>query len=288
MNNPTYRLQEDKPLYPKVIWNRPVARHGAGRLLLIGGHLGDFSLPTAIYTLTLAAGVGECTVVLPDSLLKYLAGTPATTFVPSSQSGSLGRDALGHLLELGDEADALTIGAGLSNNSETATLTERLLQEVDQPVIAIADALVALQFNLKLLTDRPDALIILTMPELFKLAGQLSIPIHIRRDGGLMNKIEIVRTVKAEIAADLVVFGAETIVAHDNDISVTPTNPVLSRLPAAYYAALSVFWIQNRTQRFEGLTTAAWILRTAGANLRREDVPTVDTVAKSITHTLSE
>ncbi len=288
MNDQAYLLQQDEALFPKIVWNRPVARHGAGRLHLIGGYLGDFSLPTAIYSLALAAGVGECNVALPDSLLKYLAGTPATTFVPSSPSGSLGREALGQLLDLGDKADAIAIGAGLSNNSETATLVERLLQELDRPVIAFDDALEALQFNIRLLTDRPDALIIVTMPELFKLAGQLEVPVHIRRDGGLINKVDIVSAVKAEINADLVVYGTETITAQGNSISVTPTNPVLSRIPAAYYAVLSVFWIQNGAQRFEGLTTAAWILRMAGANLKHQDVPTIESISKSITQTLSE
>jgi NAD(P)H-hydrate repair Nnr-like enzyme with NAD(P)H-hydrate dehydratase domain len=282
VSQPAYEHQTEELLYPKIIWNRPVARHGAGRLLIVGGYLGDFSLPTAIYGLAQAAGVGECTVALPDSLLKFLAGTPATVFVASSQSGSLGREALGRLLELSEEADAVAIGAGLSNNSETAVLVERLLQEMEQPVIAFADTLTALQFNLRLLTDRSNALIVVTMQELFKLAGQLGVAIQINRNGGLLNKVEIVRTVKAELKADLVVYGAETIVAQGGRISVTPANPVLSRLPAAYYAVLSIFWMQNSKQVFEGLTTAAWILHQAGEGLAQQEVPTPSKVGKAV------
>jgi NAD(P)H-hydrate repair Nnr-like enzyme with NAD(P)H-hydrate dehydratase domain len=277
-----YEHQTMELLYPKIIWNRPVARHGAGSLLIVGGYLGDFSLPTAIYSLAQAAGVGECTVALPDSLLKFLAGTPATSFVASSASGSLGREALGRLLELGEEADAIAIGAGLSNNSETAVLTERLLQESDRPVIAFADSLIALQYNPRLITDRTDALIILTMPEVFKLAGQLGVPINIRPQGGLINKLEIVHNLKQAVKADLVVYGTETMVAHNDALSATPANPVLSRLPAAYYAVLSVFWLQNRQQPFEGLTTAAWILHQAGLDLKQQEVPTVGRVEKPI------
>jgi NAD(P)H-hydrate repair Nnr-like enzyme with NAD(P)H-hydrate dehydratase domain len=288
MSQPVYRQQSTEPLYPKIIWNRPVSRHGAGRLLVIGGYLGDFSLPTAIYALAQAAGIGECTVALPDSLLKFLAGTPSTSFVPSSLSGSLGREALGHLLDLGEEADAIAIGAGLSNNSETATLVERLLQELEQPVIAFADALGALKFNIGLITDRSKALIILTMPELFKLAGQLEVPIQIRRDGGLQNKLEIVMAVKAKVEGDLVVYGSETIVAHGEELTVTPTNPVLARLPAAYYAVLSVFWLQNPNQALEGLTTGAWILKLAGQDLQQQELPTATILAKQITKTLSQ
>jgi len=277
-----YEHQTTEPLYPKVIWNRPVARHGAGRLLIIGGHAKDFSLPTAIYGLVQASGIGECAVALPDSLLKLLSGMPDTTFVASTQAGSISRDALGRLLELAEDADAIAIGAGLSNNSETAVMTEKLLAMAEQPIIVFADTLIALQFNIRLVTDRADSLIILTMQELFKLAGQLSIPISIRPNGGLINKLEIIKSVKDAMAADLVVYGSDTIVAAGDKLSVTPANPVLSRLPAAYYAVLSVFWLQNRANHYEGLTTAAWILHQAGRDLRQQQVPTVGPVGQAI------
>lgn len=288
MTSLPYEHQTTAPLYPKVIWNRPVARHGAGRLLVIGGHSKDFSLPTAIYGLVQASGIGECAVALPNSLSKLLAGTPATTFVASTQAGSIGRDALGRLLELAEDADAIAIGAGLSNNSETAGLTEKLLSLVEQPVIVFADTLIALQFNIRLVTDRPNTLIILTMPELFKVAGQLSIPISIRPNGGLINKLEIIKSVKEAMTADLVVYGSDTIVATADKLSVTPANPVLSRLPAAYYAVLSVFWLQNRSKPYEGLTTAAWILHQAGRDLQQQQVPTVGSVGQAIAAALEQ
>ena len=265
-----------------------MARHGAGRLLVIGGHGKDFSLPTAIYGLVQASGIGECSVALPDSLLKLLNGMPGTTFVASTQAGSIGRDALGRLLELAEDADAIAIGAGLSNNSETAVMTEKLLAMVEQPVIAFADTLIALQFNIRLITDRPNTLIILTMQELFKLAGQLSIPISIRPNGGLINKLEIIKSVKDAMTADLVIYGSDTIVATGDKLSVTPANQVLSRLPAAYYAVLSVFWLQNRANHYEGLTTAAWILQQAGRDLKQQQVPTVGLVGIAIAAALEQ
>src|SRR5207253_2372681 len=88
-----YLKQGSEPLFPKVLWNRPVSRSGAGRLLVVGGHKDEFSSVQAIYQLSLAAGVGQCTVVLPDSLKTLLAGTPDSLFVPASTSGSLGKAA---------------------------------------------------------------------------------------------------------------------------------------------------------------------------------------------------
>ena len=65
---PQFDRQDGAPLYPKILYNRPVTRSGAGRLLAIGGHTGEFSLPTALYGFAMAGGAGECVVALPDRL----------------------------------------------------------------------------------------------------------------------------------------------------------------------------------------------------------------------------
>jgi NAD(P)H-hydrate repair Nnr-like enzyme with NAD(P)H-hydrate dehydratase domain len=287
MTNIRFDRQSDEPLYPKILWNRPVARSGAGRLLVVGGHTGEFSLVTAVHEAAMAAGAGECTVVLPDALLKLLAGAPDTVFVPSSPSGSLGREALGQVLQLAEESDAVAIGANLSANSHTTILIERLLQEADRPIIAFGDALTAARNHLPALTSRPENLIIATMPEIFKLAGQLNIPINIRPDGGILNKVEIIASVRAATSCSLVVYGSEIIVAAGGDIVVTPVNYRLSLVPSIYYAVLSVFWIQNRPQAREGLATAAYVLGQASQIVGNTDRPSTTALAREITRLLS-
>src|SRR4051812_6684812 len=112
---PPFKRQHDEPLYPKALWNRPVARSAGGRILIAGGHRGDFSLPTTVHQIAIAAGVGQATVALPDVLRPLLAGAPDVEFLASSQSGSLGRAALGELVDLADDAGAVIL-AGMSNN----------------------------------------------------------------------------------------------------------------------------------------------------------------------------
>src|SRR4051812_16862820 len=127
MTTPQFTRQEDEPLFPNILYNRPVTRHAAGRLLVAGGHSGEISLPTIIHQLGIAAGLGECHVVLPDNLAKFLGGAPGTFFAASNPSGSLAPEALGRILELSEEADAVALGASLSNNSTTAMLVENLV-----------------------------------------------------------------------------------------------------------------------------------------------------------------
>lgn len=269
---PEYIRQESEPLYPKVLWNRPVARRGAGRLLVPGGHSGELHAPIALHDLALAAGAGQCVVALPDSLARMLGGAPESVFVPSNPSGSIGREALGRLLHLAEDADALLLGAALSGHSETTTLIERLMLDSPAPVVAFDEAMRTLLLNPKLLCEREDSLLILTMPDVFKLAGALAVPISIRPGGGLINKLEIVRDLARKIKPQMAVIGSETIIAAENQLIVTPAKVRLAASPLLYYAALSAFWVQNPSRRVEGLATGAWVTKLVGDQVSPDTV----------------
>ena len=281
-NLPQFVRQTDQPVYPNILYNRPITRMGGGRLLIVGGHATEFSLPTTIHQVAVAAGIGQATAVLPDKVAKLLGGAPGTTFAPSSTSGSLGREALGRILELSEEADALIIGPSLSNNSNTAMLTERLVREVQRPIIIIDDALVALRQDITSVTDNPKALIICTMAEVFKLCGALSIAINIRPNAGLINKLEIIQDLKSASACSYAVYGTEIIVAAGDDLVVTPINYRLSLAPAIFYGTLSTFWLQNPRQPSAGLATGAYLIRQAGADLGDSDRPSANMLAQAL------
>ncbi len=257
-------------------------------MLVVGGHAGEFSLPTSLHQLAVATGIGQCQVVLPDSLVRLVGGAPDTIFVPSSPSGSIGTEALGRILALTENADALALGASLSNNSHTSILIERLLHELDKPVILFADALSALQHNVQHFTNRTNCLVILTMPEVFKLCGQLQVPITIRRDGGLINKLEIIRDLAAASRCQYAVYGSEIITAAGPELVVTPVNYRLSLVPAAYYAVFGTSWLQNLSRRHEGLATGAYLLHQASSQLGNTERPSVSQLASSIAAVLSQ
>ena len=286
MNTPEFQRQTDQPLFPQVIYNRPVTRMAGGRMLIVGGHSGEFSLPTATHQFAVAAGIGEATAVLPDNLAKLLGGAPGVAFAASSTSGSLGREALGRILELSEETDAVAIGASLSNNSNTAMLTERLAQEVKRPLIVFDDALTSLRQNIALVTDNPQALVILTMAEVFKLCGALGIPINIRPHAGLINKLEIIRDLASASACAYAVYGTEIIIASGGQLTVTPINYRLSLTPALFYGTLSTFWIQNRTNPVAGLTTGAYLIAQAGADLGDTQRPSAASLAQALLRVL--
>jgi NAD(P)H-hydrate repair Nnr-like enzyme with NAD(P)H-hydrate dehydratase domain len=283
---PQFIRQEDEPLYPTILYNRPVTRNAAGRMLVVGGHSGEFSVPTAVHQLATAAGIGECRVVLPDNLAKLLSGAPGTFFVPSTTSGSLAREGLGRILELSEETDAIALGASLSSNSNTTMLIERIVGEAQRPLIIFDEALTALKHDITNVTDNPDALIILTMAEVFKLCGQLQVPIQIRQGAGLINKLEIIQDLKAASRCQYAVYGTEIIVAADTEMVVTPINYRLSMVPTIFYAVLGTFWIQNPTNRRAGLVAGSYVIRQASEHLGATDRPSTGELARTLDQVL--
>lgn len=255
-------------------------------MLLVGGHTGEFSQPTAFNQLALAAGIGECRVIMPDKLASMLGGAPGVFFGASTSSGSLSREALGRILELSEDSDALVVGTSLSNNSDTSMFTERLISEYSGNLILIDDGLVATRSQASLIKQRPNTLFIVSMPEVFKLCATLKIPIHIKDGAGLINKLEIVRHLAAQLAGDLAVYGTETIIASGDELTVTPTNHRLGLHSSVYWSVLSSFWVQNQRQPLEGLTTGAYILQQVGANYGPASSPTVTQLADMVAHSL--
>jgi NAD(P)H-hydrate repair Nnr-like enzyme with NAD(P)H-hydrate dehydratase domain len=281
MDIPAFIRQNETPLYPKILWNRPVSRRGAGRLLIPGGHTGEFSLPSSLFQAAEASGIGECTVAFPDALIKFLSGASGATFVPSSTSGSLGQEASGLLLHLAEDFDAMLLGASMSNHSQTTILLETLVRESPVPLILIDDAIALLEHQADLLVGNENHLLLLTMPQVFKLAGRLGVPIHIKPNGGLINKLEIVRDISAASKCSYVIWGSELIVAvPDRELIVTPMNHRLSLLPAVIYGALSAFWIQNSGDRRAGLATASYLLKEVGQSLPEQSRPTLTAALK--------
>lgn len=257
--------QGSEPLFPKILWNRPVGTSRAGRLLLIGGHSQEFNAIQSVYAAAQAAEVGKCTVVLPDKLARLLPPEGDFTFVPSTSSGSIAKAATAEILRLAEDADAIGLGASLSNNSETAAVAESILEKSERPTVLYDEVFGLMKFRPQLMAGE-NRLIVATMPELFKLAGYLKIGISIR-EPSLVGKIHIIKMLATVTKSQLLVFGPELIVAAEDQVSVTPWKPV----PATViFGITSVIWLQNPTKQFEALTTAAYLIAKASHEVPAE------------------
>lgn len=263
-------------------------RSRGGRLLVIGGHKHEFSLVQAVYRMAEAAGIGKCAALVPDSLRRMVgAGSGDAGFArlaPASSSGSLGKAALGEILDAARDFDGLVVGANLTNNAETAVMIESLLTELETPVIITEETLGILEFNPALITGNPRALVVTSMAGLMALAGHHRMPITIRPGGGVVGKIEILAQLVEISKCAYVVCDGEALVAAEGEISLTALPQPLDRLPAAAIGTAATFLLQHRAKPFAALTTAAFVL--AQAATAPEATGSYGTLAAQITVTL--
>lgn len=255
-----YELQGTQPLYPKIFWNRPTNKNRAGRLLIVGGHKHEFSGVQAIYQVAEAAGSGYVQAAMPDTLRPLVGGGEFGYFLPATVSGSLGRAALGELLHLASEYDAVVLGANLTNNAETAILVESLIQKSDQPLIITEETIDILKFHADFITGNPHALVVTTMKGLFGLANNQHIPLAIKPNSGVLGKLEILQQLVDISRCSYVVFDKDIMVASAGKLSLTPLQVELTSQPTIAIGLAGTFWLQQRSQPFEALTGTAYVL----------------------------
>ena len=280
---PTFVKQGNEPLFPEVFWNRPTMRARAGRLLAIGGQRNQFSLLQAVYQLAEAAGIGECQAAMPDSLRRLVGPAEFARLLPASASGSLGKAALGELLAIAPDFDALIIGMNLTTNAETGVMIESLITRLEMPVVVTEEAIGILKFNPALITGNPQALVVTTMAGLFALANHHSMPIAIKPQAGVVAKMEILQQLVDISKCAYVVCDGEVLVAAEGQMSLTPLDHSLSNLPAAPIGVAATFWTQHRAKPFTALTTAAFVLAQAA---RKTDKPSYSTLQAGVRQAL--
>ncbi len=279
---PGFDRQSDEPLFPDIFWNRPTIKSRGGRLLVVGGHSGAFSLVQGIYQTAEAAGIGEVHAAMPDALRPLLRDAGFGIFLPSTVSGSLGRAALGELMSLADDHDAAVIGANLTTNSETGIMIESLLTRSDQPVVVTQEGINVMKFNPEAITGNPKALVVSTMNGLFDLAGNLHMPIAIRPRSGVMGKLEILHQLASISRCHYVVVDQEVLVSADGRLGLTPLHRALTPLPALPIGIQATMWLQHRAKPYEALMTGAYILRELTAGQNEMTVTTAATVIRKL------
>lgn len=277
--------QADQPLYPKILWNRPISRATAGRLLLIGGHKTGLAKLQASYQIAGAAGIGALTILAPDSLRPMLGTIHDIQFAPSTPSGSIAKSALGQIQSAASYADATVLGLDSSNNSETIITLERFIEDYHQPLILVDDGLDLIAQAPDALSGRPKTMAILTMQQLFKLAGKLELPLTIRPDSGQTGKVDILAELWELLKIDLALIGPEIIIRVGDQTSITTLPKQPTNLLTASYGILSDFYTQNPSATYQGLTTGAFLVKQAIEVAAGESIADL---ASAITKVLSQ
>ena len=170
-----WQQQIDKPLFPDVLWSRPETRHGAGKLLIIGGQAHEFLLVAESYTAAEKAGAGTIRVIMPESTRKVTKMLPNIEYASANQSGSFARDSLAELLDASQWADGILLAGNLGKNSETSLMLENFIKNYTGLLFINADPLVSLSMPTNELFERQQTVLSMRFNDLQKAAITLGI-----------------------------------------------------------------------------------------------------------------
>jgi len=257
-----HKQTPEQPLFPDLLWSRPENRASAGKLLIIGGNAHGFSVPAEAFAVATATGVGTARVLLPDVLRKSMGGVMAEgEFATSTPSGSFAKSALGVFLAQAAWADGVLLAGDLGRNSETTVLLEAFVQKYTGLLCVTRDAVDYFYGQPKLLFERPDTTIVLSLSQLQKMGSALHFETPFLLSMGLMLLVKALHQLTELYPVTVVVRELDNmVVAQGGQVSTTKTAQALSekddlwRVSTA--AQTSVWWIQNPSKPFEAMTTA--------------------------------
>lgn len=252
----SWQIQTNSPLFQDIVWSRPQNRQQAGKLLIIGGNSGGFLAPARSYEAAAKAGIGTSRVLLPETLRKKAAlPSDIAWFAPSTPSGSFARAALAEWLAESAWSDAVVLAGDFGRNSETAILLEEFLGRYKGPLTITGDTLGEVQA--KTLFARPNTLLVPNFSQLQKLGTNLAPKIAFQ-SGDLMKTIKLLQNQPGKQASVLLAFEKNLIVSHGSQISTTSITNAL--IEAEMAAVATVYWLQQPSDIYKTITTAAFML----------------------------
>ena len=130
-------------------WRLPEPTGGKesrGSILVVGGSTETLGAVTLAAEAALRSGAGKLQVVVPSKVAPHISiALPEALVrgVPSTEAGAIRGDSVELFLDLAQRASAVLVGPGMADEPQTRELVERLLPEVDVPVVLDALGLAA-------------------------------------------------------------------------------------------------------------------------------------------------
>ncbi len=197
---------------------------GFGHLLVVAGSIGKTGAAALTCRGAMRAGVGLVTLGIPESLNPIMENKLTEVMTEpmlEGTPGSLGVGAFEEIKVLTENKNALAIGPGISTEDETAEVLQRIIKEINIPLVIDADGLNALARDTEVLKKAKAPVLLTPHPgEMAKLIKTSTREIQDER-------VEVARRFALEHNVCLVLKGWKTLIADpEGNIYINPTgNP---------------------------------------------------------------
>lgn len=253
------RQSPDTPLFPDIAWQKPEQKSLAGKLLIIGGNAHGFAAVAQSYQDAIAAGAGECRVILPDALKKTIQQSAFDcVFVPTNASGGITKESFNQLSAAAIWADMLLFIGDAGRNSETAVVYEQLLRTMpDKPAVITRDAIDLLKSITGDLLGRDNTILIVTFAQLQKVFQAVYYPRTLLFSMQLSHVVDALHKFTFTYPATVVTFHQNhIIVAKNGQVSTTPWDNPMLIWRGSVAAKAATYAMHNHAQIFKAITAS--------------------------------
>lgn len=195
-----------------------------GQALFIAGARSYLGAPYFAALSFLKAGGGYSRLATPGSIAPFIANKGSEiVFLPQKETdeGTMAVESAPEILPIANMMDIVTIGPGLSLQSETQDLVRSLVPEIKAPLIVDGDGITAIGKDVDLIKKRKEATILTPHPgEMSRITGM-----GVREI--LKDRIDILRSTATDLRCIIILKGAHTLVGFpDGRVSINMTgNP---------------------------------------------------------------
>lgn len=152
-------IYQDRLLYPKILWQRPVHLYKAeaGKIMVIAGSHGMSGAAILTCEAVFRSGTGILVLGFPQGLkylYKEILSEAMTLELPETPGHTLAKKADALILDNVRSCDVVIIGPGLSQNAETTQLIWELVFAIEKPIVLDADGITALAKGIEVMRTR--------------------------------------------------------------------------------------------------------------------------------------
>lgn len=297
-------IYQDKLLYPKILWQRPVHfyKSEAGKIMILAGSKGMSGAAILTCEAVFRSGTGILVLGFPEGLKGIYKGVlpeAMTLELPETPGHTLAKKAETLILDNAKSCDVVIIGPGMSQNAETIQLIWELIFAIKKPIVLDADGLTAFAKGIEVmrvhedetfmneyLAKRPNELIITPHPgEAAKLAHALKLDKKFTNKYVEQHKAEMAQILAEKLNCTVVLKGYQTVVVKNTgetvitrvggpELATAGSGDVLSGIIGSFIG-------QNPGKHLEAITTAVYLHSKAG-EIAKEKVGERSVIASDI------
>jgi NAD(P)H-hydrate epimerase len=307
-------IVQDKILFPKVLWQRPVHfyKARAGKIFVLAGSKGMSGAAILTCEAVFRGGTGILTLGFPvglKNIYKEILPEAMTLELPETPSISIAKKAEPIILENIKGCDVAIIGPGLSQNAETIQLIWQLIFAIEKPIVLDADGINALAKGIEVIRSkesleflenyfhkRQNKLILTPHPgEMFKIINSAKFDELKNKKIDVQeiekNKPKYAILIAKKLNATVVLKGYETVIS-DPEGKVVMNKPGGPELATAgsgdvLSGIIGSFVGQNPTNHFEAICTAVYLHGLSGI-IAKEKIGERSVIASDIIRNLPE